>query len=52
MLASMAQTSLTATAFRFHELTREAVAVIQATAGTVDVCFYSDRFKDLGRLIL
>jgi len=39
-----------ATAFRFQELTRDAVAVIQATNGAIDVCFYSDRFKDFGRL--
>jgi predicted transcriptional regulator len=49
-LASSAQTSLTATAFRFQELTRDALAVIQATDGLIDVCFYSDRFKGLGKL--
>ena len=30
--------------------TRDALAVVQATNGQIDVCFYSDRFKDLGRL--
>ena len=49
-LASTAQTSLTATAFRFQELTRNAVAIIQATNGMINVCFYSDPFKDIGRL--
>lgn len=49
-LATLARTSLTATAFRFQELTRDAVAVVQATDGAIDVCFYSERFKGLGRL--
>ena len=49
-LAFEAQASLTATAFRFHELTRDAVAVVQASNGAIDVCFYSDGFKNLGRL--
>jgi Zn-dependent peptidase ImmA (M78 family) len=45
-LSNLAKTSLPATAFRFHELTRDAVAVILSTGNIVDVCFYSDRFKD------
>lgn len=48
-LAQSAKTSLTSTAFRYHELTRDAVAVVLATNGAVDVCFYSDRFKDLAK---
>ncbi len=45
-LSALAETSLPATAFRYHELTKEAVAVILSTGSVVDVCFCSDSFKD------
>jgi hypothetical protein len=45
-LAEVAKTSLTSTAFRFQELSRDAVAVALSCGAQVDVCFYSDRFKD------
>ena len=45
-LSDLAKTSLTATAFRLHELTRDALAVALSTGDVVDVCFYSERFKD------
>ena len=45
-LSDLAKASLTATAFRYHELTGDAVAVVLSTGSFVDVCFYSDRFKD------
>jgi Zn-dependent peptidase ImmA (M78 family) len=49
-LQEMAGASLTATAFRYRELTDAAVAVVLSTDGLIDVCFYSERIKDIGRL--
>ena len=46
-LAGLAGTSLTATAFRFSELTRRPMAVVLSTQGRIDVCFYSEALKDL-----
>lgn len=49
-LANRCKTSLTATAIRFAELTRDAVAVIISTGGVVDYCFMSDAMKSLPKL--
>ena len=46
-LASLAKPSLPATAFRYHELTNDAVDVVLSSFDEVNVCFYSDRFKDI-----
>jgi hypothetical protein len=46
-LAKVAKTSLTATAFRFAELTRDAVAVAITEGPTIISCTYSDKIKNL-----
>lgn len=49
-LADRCETSRTATAIRFAELSRAAVAVIVSTGGIIDYCFLSDAMKTLPRL--
>jgi hypothetical protein len=49
-LAARCSTSRTATAIRYTELTRAAVAVIVSTGGIVDYCFMSDAMKTLPKL--
>ena len=49
-LHDLAMTSLTATAFRYAELGREAVAVLLCEGPKVLACGYSEKFKSLGRL--
>lgn len=49
-LADRCQTSRTATAIRYAELTRKAVAIIMSTGGTIDYCFMSDAMKTLPKL--
>jgi hypothetical protein len=49
-LAARCTTSRTATAIRYAELTRAAVAVIVSTGGIVDYCFMSDAMKTLPKL--
>lgn len=46
-LATAAKTSLTATAFRVAELTKDAVAVVISEGATVVSCGYSDKIKNL-----
>ena len=46
-LANIANTSITATAFRYAELAHEAVAVIVSEGPTILSCGYSDRIKGL-----
>ncbi|MBN8872638.1 MAG: ImmA/IrrE family metallo-endopeptidase [Rhodospirillales bacterium] len=46
-LATAANTSLTATAFRFAELTKDAVAVVISEGGTIVSCGYSEKIKNL-----
>jgi hypothetical protein len=45
-LRKACQTSLTACAIRYAGLTRDGVAVILSTGGTVDCCFMSEGLKD------
>ncbi len=49
-LAEQCQTSRTATAIRFAELSRQATAVIVSTGDTIDYCFMSDAMKTLPNL--
>jgi hypothetical protein len=49
-LATRCTTSRTATAIRYAELTRVAVAVIVSTGGVIDYCFMSDAMKMLPKL--
>ncbi len=49
-LADQCLTSRTATAIRYAELTRSAVAVIVSTGDTIDYCFMSDAMKTLPKL--
>lgn len=49
-LADECITSRAATAIRFAELTRNAVAVIVSTGDTIDYCFMSDAMKTLPKL--
>lgn len=49
-LADLCNTSLTATAIRFAELTDFAVAVIMSTGSKVDYCFLSEPMKSLPKL--
>lgn len=49
-LARRCTTSRTATAIRYAELTRSAVAVIVSTGGVIDYCFMSDAMKTLPKL--
>jgi predicted transcriptional regulator len=46
-LAAQCRTSLTATAIRYAELSREPIAVILSTANTVDFCRLSESMKGL-----
>ena len=46
-LASLCQTSLTATAIRFTQCSRDPVAVVVSTAGRIDYCFMSDPLTDV-----
>lgn len=45
-LSKKCKTSLTATAIRYSNLTRDAVAVILSTGPAIDFCFMSDALKD------
>lgn len=49
-IAALCQTSLTATAIRYAELTDAAAAVIMSTGGVIDYCFLSDAMKSLPKL--
>lgn len=49
-LSTLCQTSLTATAIRYAELTDEAVAVVISTGQIIDFCFLSDTIKSLPQL--
>ncbi len=49
-LASLASTSLTATAIRCAELTDDAIAVIISTGPAIDFCFMSETMKSLPQL--
>lgn len=49
-LCTLCQTSRTATAIRFAELTDAAVAVIISTEGRIDYCFLSEAMKSLPKL--
>jgi IrrE N-terminal-like domain len=49
-LAGLCQTSLTATAIRYAELTDDAVAVIISTGRVIDFCFLSNAMKSLPQL--
>ena len=46
-VADRCETSLTATAIRYGELTDSAVAVIMSTGGVIDYCFLSEAMKSL-----
>jgi len=46
-MSGRCNTSLTATAIRFQQLTNEAVAVIQSRGILIDFCFMSDRMLEL-----
>src|SRR4051794_15439123 len=46
-MADRCETSLTATAIRYAELTDSAVAVIMSTGGVIDYCFLSEAMKSL-----
>lgn len=49
-MASDCQTSLTATAIRYAELTDDAVAIIISTGQTINYCFLSETMKSLPQL--
>jgi hypothetical protein len=49
-LATLCQTSLTATAIRYAELTEDAVAVVISTGPIIDFCFLSETMKSLPQL--
>ena len=49
-LAACCITSRTATAIRYAELSRAAIAVIVSTGGVIDYCFMSDAMKTLPKL--
>ncbi len=49
-LAARCITSRTATAIRYAELSRAAIAVIVSTDGVIDYCFLSDSMKTLPQL--
>ncbi|MGJ0531830.1 ImmA/IrrE family metallo-endopeptidase [Methylocystis sp.] len=49
-LAQRCETSRTATAIRFAELTSAAVAVVVSTGGVIDYCFLSEAMKTLPHL--
>lgn len=46
-IADRCETSLTATAIRYAELTDGAVAVVMSTGGIIDYCFLSEAMKSL-----
>jgi hypothetical protein len=46
-LADLCQTSLTATAIRFTQCSRDPVAVVVSTGNSIDYCFMSDALKDV-----
>lgn len=46
-VADLCETSLTATAIRYAELSESAVAVIMSTGGVIDYCFLSEAMKSL-----
>ena len=48
-VADQCETSLTATAIRYAELSDSAVAVIVSTEGVIDYCFLSESMKSLPR---
>ncbi len=50
VLADRCETSRTATAIRFAELSDAAVAVIVSTGGVIDYCFLSEAMKSLPKL--
>jgi Zn-dependent peptidase ImmA (M78 family) len=50
-MASDFQTSLTATAIRYAELTNDAVGIIISTGHLIDYCFLSEAMKSLPQLI-
>lgn len=49
-MAGQCRTSLTATAIRYAELSREAVAVVVSTGPTIDFCRLSETMKSLKQL--
>jgi hypothetical protein len=49
-LAGLCETSLTATAIRYAELTADAVAIVISTGATIDFCFLSNVMKSLPQL--
>jgi len=49
-MAGLCETSLTATAIRYADLTSEAVAVIISTGRIIDYCFLSESMKSLPEL--
>lgn len=50
VMVELCQTSRTATAIRFTELTNAAMAVIVSTGDTIDYCFMSEAMKSLPKL--
>ncbi|QAY96413.1 hypothetical protein CWB41_12295 [Methylovirgula ligni] len=50
-LAARCITSRTATAIRYAELSRAAIAVVVSTGGVIDYCFMSDAMKTLPKLL-
>ena len=46
-LASLCQTSLTATAIRFTQCSRDPVAIVVSTGHTIHYCFMSDSLRDV-----
>jgi hypothetical protein len=46
-LADICETSLTATAIRYAELTTDPIAIIMSTGSEIDYCFMSDAMKSL-----
>jgi hypothetical protein len=46
-LADLCKTSLTATAIRFTQCSREPVAIIVSTGQSIDYCFMSDALRDV-----
>jgi IrrE N-terminal-like domain len=46
-LADLCKTSLTATAIRFTQCSREPVAIVVSTGNSIDYCFMSDALRDV-----
>src|SRR2546425_1063171 len=46
-LANLCETSLTATAIRFAQCSREPVAIVVSTGNSIDYCFMSDALRDI-----